>query len=249
MITNVPAYLFIGTPDDTLNHAIQALKKQFCATATSQDDCFCAQCRKITQRQHHSIVWISPEKDYTVDDVEPIFERTRFTLDADTHCFFILERAHTMNTATANRLLKVLEEPPAGYHFILLTNNANDILPTIRSRCIEKTLYSDDLLHGGDHPFLAYFTNPHQNNPSTGPFDFEAELKKQHFSDTQSLELAQELLATISNQWKEALKNNDALAAQAKKQKLDFVVHALRKPPQSGSSELFWKQFFIRFPR
>ena len=245
MITNVPAYLFIGTPDTVLTNTIQALKKQFCATA-SQDDCFCAQCRKITQRQHHSIVWISPEKDYTVDDVEPIFERTRFTLDTGTHCFFILERAHTMNTATANRLLKVLEEPPAGYHFILLTNNSNDILPTIRSRCIEKTLHSNDTLHGGHHPLLAYFTNPHQPN---NPFDFEAELKKQHLSDTQSLELAQQLLATLSDSWKDLLQNNDSVAAQAAKQKVDFVIHALRKPPQSGSSELFWKQFFIRFPR
>ena len=244
-ITTNPAYLFVGAPDGVNAHVVSMLKQHFCATAQT-DDCFCAQCRRITQRQHHSIVWISPEKDYTVDDVEPIFDRTRFTLDPGMHCFFILERAHTMNTATANRLLKVLEEPPMGYHFIVLTSNANDILPTIRSRCIETTLHSDSQSpHVGYHPLLGFFLNAHH---SKSPFDFEAELKTQHLSDTQSVELAQLLLATLSQQWKEALQGGDAPVAQAVKIKLDFVVAALRRPPQSGSSDLFWKQFFVRFP-
>ncbi|MGB4850060.1 MAG: hypothetical protein WBP41_19195 [Saprospiraceae bacterium] len=36
-----------------------------------------------------------------------------------------------------NRLLKMIEEPPAQTYFILLTNQREQILPTIRSRCMQ----------------------------------------------------------------------------------------------------------------
>ena len=40
-----------------------------------------------------------------------------------------------MNTAAANALLKVLEEPPARCTFFLITHQPARLLPTIRSRC------------------------------------------------------------------------------------------------------------------
>lgn len=39
-----------------------------------------------------------------------------------------------MNAAAANRLLKIVEEPPMGAKFIFVSENVNAILPTIRSR-------------------------------------------------------------------------------------------------------------------
>ena len=47
---------------------------------------------------------------------------------------FILTAASFMKEA-ANSLLKVLEEPPATVHIILLAENPGELLPTIRSRC------------------------------------------------------------------------------------------------------------------
>lgn len=52
----------------------------------------------------------------------------------------VIDHAHAMNTAAANALLKMLEEPPAGARFILLTSQPARLLPTIRSRCIRLTL-------------------------------------------------------------------------------------------------------------
>lgn len=43
--------------------------------------------------------------------------------------------AEAMNTAAANALLKKLEEPPPDVLFILVTHQAQHLLPTIRSRC------------------------------------------------------------------------------------------------------------------
>ncbi|MEJ8837342.1 DNA polymerase III subunit delta' [Ramlibacter sp. AN1133] len=43
--------------------------------------------------------------------------------------------ADRMNTITANTLLKTLEEPPGDVRFVLATEAAHLLLPTIRSRC------------------------------------------------------------------------------------------------------------------
>ncbi|MCA9076278.1 MAG: DNA polymerase III subunit delta' [Planctomycetaceae bacterium] len=47
----------------------------------------------------------------------------------------IIDDAQTMNAASANALLKTLEEPPPGSILFLLTPSVDAILPTIRSRC------------------------------------------------------------------------------------------------------------------
>ena len=60
----------------------------------------------------------------------------------------IIDDAQTMNAASANALLKTLEEPPPGSILFLLTPSADAMLPTIRSRCQPVTfapLPDDDL--------------------------------------------------------------------------------------------------------
>ncbi|HRO79828.1 DNA polymerase III subunit delta' [Alicycliphilus denitrificans] len=44
--------------------------------------------------------------------------------------------AEQMNHVTANALLKTLEEPPGDVRFVLATEAAHELLPTIRSRCL-----------------------------------------------------------------------------------------------------------------
>jgi DNA polymerase-3 subunit delta' len=48
--------------------------------------------------------------------------------------------AEQMNTITANALLKTLEEPPGDVKFLLATESAHQLLPTIRSRCLGHTM-------------------------------------------------------------------------------------------------------------
>jgi DNA polymerase-3 subunit delta' len=47
----------------------------------------------------------------------------------------LLHPAEALNAASANALLKMLEEPPPDVLFLLVTHNAQRLLPTIRSRC------------------------------------------------------------------------------------------------------------------
>jgi len=49
--------------------------------------------------------------------------------------------AEQMNTITANALLKTLEEPPGDTRFVLASEAAHLLLPTIRSRCLGHTLH------------------------------------------------------------------------------------------------------------
>ncbi len=50
---------------------------------------------------------------------------------------FILDGAETMRWDFANIFLKILEEPPESATLILLTPNPFQLLPTIRSRCLQ----------------------------------------------------------------------------------------------------------------
>ncbi len=47
----------------------------------------------------------------------------------------LVEPAEMMNPSAANALLKILEEPPAGVYFILVSSNWRRLLPTVLSRC------------------------------------------------------------------------------------------------------------------
>ena len=54
---------------------------------------------------------------------------------AGCHRWILVEDAHRLNGASANMLLKTIEEPPAGTHFLLITHRPESVLQTIRSRC------------------------------------------------------------------------------------------------------------------
>jgi DNA polymerase-3 subunit delta' len=48
----------------------------------------------------------------------------------------VIVEADRLHPSAANALLKTLEEPPAGRHFLLVTSRPQRLLPTVRSRCI-----------------------------------------------------------------------------------------------------------------
>jgi DNA polymerase-3 subunit delta' len=63
---------------------------------------------------------------------------------------YIVRRAEELSTGAANALLKTLEEPRSGTHFILLTARGERLLNTIRSRSLPVRFgpLSDDILRG-----------------------------------------------------------------------------------------------------
>lgn len=69
----------------------------------------------------------------SIDDIRALQERLYDTSVSPYRCCLI-RKVERMQDAAANAFLKILEEPPAGLVFILTTESAGQLLPTIPSR-------------------------------------------------------------------------------------------------------------------
>jgi DNA polymerase-3 subunit delta' len=78
----------------------------------------------------------TPEtQDISIDQVRTlVLARAAFSSHEGRAKVFIVRRAEELSISAANALLKTLEEPGAGTHFVLLSSQADALLPTIRSR-------------------------------------------------------------------------------------------------------------------
>ena len=81
-----------------------------------------------------------PSKEIKVDAAREVVSFTQFTRSRGTTKVVLVFPAERMNGITANTLLKTLEEPPGAVKFILATEAAHQLLPTIRSRCLCHTM-------------------------------------------------------------------------------------------------------------
>jgi DNA polymerase-3 subunit delta' len=70
-----------------------------------------------------------------IDQVRAVQEALTLTAHHGGRRVVIVDPAEAMNAYTANALLKLLEEPPPGCTFVLVSSALKKLLPTIRSRC------------------------------------------------------------------------------------------------------------------
>ncbi|HEX8998169.1 MAG TPA: DNA polymerase III subunit delta' [Ktedonobacterales bacterium] len=98
----------------------------------------CVACRKVAHGNHPDLAVIEPEDGKRWLSVERIREMVHLTSLAPTESerrIFILPEAERIQEKTANTLLKTLEEPPESVIILLLATDADNLLPTILSRC------------------------------------------------------------------------------------------------------------------
>ena len=134
-----------------------------CEQPTPQGPCQnCASCHAVDVRTHADLSVLMPETDMLqlgwplaekaqaeIDDkkrkpskeirVEAMRDAIEFAQRTSARGrgkVVLLYPAERMNTVTANALLKTLEEPPGNIRFVLASEAAHQLLPTIRSRCI-----------------------------------------------------------------------------------------------------------------
>ena len=102
----------------------------------------CLSCRKVLGNSHPDLITVDDPEKKTVtvklvrEAREDMFVRPN---EAD-HKIYVIPRAQDMRLEAQNALLKILEEPPQYGVFMLLTDNPDKMLPTIRSRCTELDL-------------------------------------------------------------------------------------------------------------
>ncbi len=77
------------------------------------------------------------KQDITVDEVRRMKAFFALTAADGGRRVALIDAVDEMNTAAANALLKLLEEPPTGVTLLLVSHQPARLLPTIRSRCRE----------------------------------------------------------------------------------------------------------------
>ena len=143
MTVNLPqALLLIGS--DILKPSVKA--KQFAKELLcfEGNGCgYCQACHFMSKDQHPDYHVIMPEgqanqiKIDTIRDIQSLAYRTP---QLGHKRVIQINHADRMNTAAANALLKILEEPPPSLHFILVAPHAYGIPATILSRCQKQTI-------------------------------------------------------------------------------------------------------------
>ena len=233
---SVPAQLWIGDSHAT-NAKINALIKGFFC---SKNECLtCRNCRMITERQHHAVMWLTPEKQYTRDELAPLFKQLSFQLDTDESFFFVIEKADFLTPVCANSLLKSLEEPPAGYRFLLVAERRNLILPTIQSRCTIHQVRSPQ--SPSTHPLFDFFTSTRFHDPLA----FAKTLDQSGINERESIELLDELIAFWATLHRKALAKDNKDQAEISLKVITLFSTAHATPPMPGSSKLFWRNLFL----
>ena len=100
----------------------------------------CIACRKVMDNNHPDFI--------TVDDPEHKAVAVKLVRQAREDMYILPNESdykiylfpQELGIEGQNALLKILEEPPAYGVFILLSNNPEQLLPTVRSRCTELAL-------------------------------------------------------------------------------------------------------------
>ena len=105
----------------------------------------CRACAKAMAGIHPDILRVGrladskgqPRKEIVVDQIRQIGSDAIVLPNEAERKVYIIEDADSMNPAAQNAALKLLEEPPKGVMFLLCVENAQLLLPTVRSRCAE----------------------------------------------------------------------------------------------------------------
>ena len=96
----------------------------------------CLSCKKTRAGNHPDFAIIRPDGNHLkIDQIRSIQSQIVFRPLEGKRKIYLLTEVEKMNLEAANCLLKTLEEPPAESTLILVANNMDALLPTIRSRC------------------------------------------------------------------------------------------------------------------
>jgi DNA polymerase III delta prime subunit len=119
------AKIIVGLENDYIHHV-----KNFLKAHLPQ-----AEHKLIELEQHPDVLWIRPSgENYLLDDLEILIHQAKFVRD---RYFIVITKADFLSDHVANKLLKLIEEPPSNYQFYLCATQAGLIIPTLRSRCVE----------------------------------------------------------------------------------------------------------------
>ena len=132
------AYIFEGEKGTGKRDVVSFfMKLLLCGNLSKNVPCeTCRNCRRIDSGNHPNIKQVEPDGQFIkIDQVRDLVAELKMTGVEEGKKIYVLHHADKLNVASANMLLKFLEEPDGQVVAILLTEQIQSILPTIRSRC------------------------------------------------------------------------------------------------------------------
>ncbi len=136
------SYLLTGPAGSGKHTLAKLLSAALQCTELSKPCCHCSQCKKVLGDVHPDVI--------TVDDPEhktipiKLIRNTCADLyirpNEGNRKIYLFPRAMDLRSDSQNALLKCIEEPPPYGTFIFLAEHSEQLLTTIRSRCVELRL-------------------------------------------------------------------------------------------------------------
>jgi DNA polymerase-3 subunit delta' len=226
---NASTQLWIGSQSLLKLEAISLVQKNYCPSAGCKE---CFVCKQIEQQQFYAYMMLSTIKSsYSRSDLDTIFSRIVIARAAQEPFFCVITQADKLSDACANSLLKLLEEPPTGWHWLLLTDRAQELLPTVKSRCLVTQFASKQ--HDSGYRELVSCLTAHS---VADLIQFHQLLDRIKITDYESRLVLDELVTF----WvQERLKN------RAYGNVVNYLLACLEQPPMPGSGKIFWRTVYL----
>lgn len=138
---HISHFYLISGPRGSGKHTLARLLSAAILCRGSRKPCLsCTACRKVLEGNHPDVITVTdPEhKNVAVKIVRDTREDMFIRPNESDYKIYIFPQE--LGVEGQNALLKILEEPPAYGVFLLLTDNPEKLLSTVRSRCTELKL-------------------------------------------------------------------------------------------------------------
>ncbi|UVI30341.1 DNA polymerase III subunit delta' [Paenibacillus spongiae] len=130
------AYLFTGPPGSgRMAMALAFAKALFCGSGSGDACGTCIECRKFEHGNQPDLHVVEPDgNSIKIDQIRELQRELAYRNSGMERKVYIMKRSESMTLQAANSLLKFLEEPSSSVVAVLLADNGQAVLPTIRSR-------------------------------------------------------------------------------------------------------------------
>ena len=138
---HISHFYLISGPEGSGKHTLARLLAAAILCRGETRPCLsCSPCRKVMEGNHPDFITVEdPEhKNVAVRIVREYRDDMFIRPNESDYKIYLFPQE--LGIEGQNALLKILEEPPAYGVFILLTDNPEKLLPTVRSRCTELSL-------------------------------------------------------------------------------------------------------------